>query len=259
VAIISEHDVEWTGAGLAITPMRQRLFSAPVRTADPIPPGGVDPLDATQPTTIVVRWRELAALDAVSPWPNFRLRWRFKGGEDEATFVPSGDRVAFEAMVVALAAHVEKMSGRATQNGWLLEPVYGWEAVANLPSELPPTAEGAYRTAGRAPGEKIVARRTQESALEGMIGWLASGTARWRSVPREVVLTEEHVWVRRRGGAIERMPRRHLTRAGYANASGDYAYGYGRRDRLVLPWREGCLVSRALEADVIKYGARRER
>lgn len=244
-------EIEWTGAGIVIGGMQggggPRV--QPVRR-DEVAPAD-DPFERVfQPTALTMRWRELVRFEAVAPWPAFRLRWRYAAdGTEEETFVPHGGVApeAFEEVVVALAAHVERHRGIGP-NGWLLEPVHVWEPAAALPEETAAPKGGAYRTATRPTGERVVARWRAKPTFVHVLQWLAYGTAHWRAILTEIVVTEEHLYARRKTGRPERIARALLTGVGVdPREAAVRVYRYGRRIRVALPTETE--VAQALDAD----------
>lgn len=102
-----------------------------------------------------------------------------------------------------------------------------WEPVAALP-------------AGRDGATPILAHRvaTPLETLLGRVGWLDHA-------PREIVVTQEHLYARRGAGA-SRVPLSSLAdRTDYALQR---RYVFGRRAELSLLHRDGCPVQAALDA-----------
>jgi hypothetical protein len=78
----------------------------------------------------------------------------------------------------------------------------------------------------------------------------------WREVAGEVVLTTEHVYVRRRTGRCVRMELRRL-RLGrrLPDPADGVVYVFARRAELHLPRLEGCSVARLLEERLLGVGS----
>ena len=210
-----------------------------------------DPMNPTSPTSVVVRWRELARVEAVEPWPSLLLVWQWpNGGDDGCIFVPRSARVAepFAEEVERLVLHCERFVPTSVVRGWLDVPEVPWEQVARGPSdEQHGGGAGAYRSAAIAPEERIVARRAAPTSFETLLLWLASTPERpFRDHPREVIVTEQHVY-RRSSQGWARVPLETL-RAARGAADGPRVYVFGRRTLLLLPHRAECAVREALDA-----------
>jgi len=213
-----------------------------------------EPLDVGSVTSIALRWREVTALEAIEPWPHVKVVWYFNHARYEERIVPlriwgRGGPLAFEQGAEALFAYAgEILRPAQLRRGWLDEPIVEWELCSDLPGhEPPPEAAGAYRTAAARVVEPIVARRAPLTPFEAMLCWLASGPGRpWQDTPREVVLTEEHLYARRRDRRAWRLPLSEL-RVRYGEAASDAFYVFGRRTMVILPGREGCPVRARLD------------
>lgn len=212
-------------------------------------PHATEDIHSAHPQSITVRWRDLLRLEPIDPWPSLRVR--YVGGDTACadTFAPRWRwRVdEFAAAVEALIEHASAHAPAVVHRGWLDQPVIEWERVRELPGGRVPLGPGAYRSA-TATGEPIVARRDAPTPFEALLQWTASTPDRpWRDHPREVVVTDEHVYARRRDRSAWRLPLSSL-RAARGAPDGDAVFVFGRHTQLVLPARspEGCPVARAL-------------
>jgi hypothetical protein len=252
----------WTDEGIVFYPEGRSLV------------GGVETVSVVDPKAVVVRWRRLMELEAVHPWPRFRVRWGSMSKSDLTptelamvsgplpgpggqTFGPPGAATAsvlstsrlepdgFAAHVSALFDHVARFKPTVIRRGWLDDPDVDWEPVSELPAAAGATsARGVFRSAA-APAPPIV--RGPPSAYEALLEWIASGSERpWSEHPREVRLTADHVYVLRRDRRIVRLPLS-LLRARVGGVREDAVYVFGRRRGLLLTYRTNCPVREALD------------
>jgi hypothetical protein len=198
-------------------------------------------------------FRDVVAVEAVEPWPCFEVEWRDAGGTSKKRFVPRfrSERDAVGRDVEKLFRYLEReRRGDLAKRGWLDAPVVHWERVKGFPDEeeRDDAAPGAYRRAARTAGETILARREEPSAFETLLDWLASSPDHpWRDHPRDVAVTDEHVYVRRRDETVHRLPLATL-RGVRKNRDLDALYVFGRNTILLLPRRDGCPVLALLDA-----------
>jgi hypothetical protein len=237
--------VDWTDEGIAFN-ARDAFGKVVVHNpadllSDP------DPLQTGAMRAIVVRWPELCELAAVDPWPRIRVVWSGPHGRSEEQFGPRGRSERFAAIVARLFDHVRRHKPDAVQWGWLAAPEVHWEQVARLPGderEQRPS-RGAYRTAAaKVAHETVLARREPPSPFEALLQWLQ--TRSFRTQPRELELTPEFLYGRRSDRTCWRLPLEHL-RARIGEPTGDRSFVFGRHTFVVLPHREGCELTRALE------------
>ena len=201
---------------------------------------------------VSVSWLRLRRLEPVEPWPRLAVRTSSLAFD----FAPAreardtGGRERFAERVASLlqaAGRYRAGTETIVHAGWVAVADVGWEAVGSLPEPEPTVAAGAYRTAARERiTETIVARRGPLSAFETLLEWLASTPENpFRHQPREVVVTDSAVHVRRRDGRCARVPTGALRlRLGRR----DGIYVFGRRTRLLLTQREVCPVAQHLDA-----------
>ncbi len=198
------------------------------------------------------KFKDIAEVAAVDPWPGFEIEWRHSGGASRRRFEPRfrKEREAWAETVEQIFAHLADRFPHVAKRGWLDAPDVKWEEVGLFPDERIDDIDqrGGYRlSAKEAPSEEILARRDAPKALEAMMDWLASSPDYpWREHPYEVVVSVSHVYVRRRDERVYRLPVDAL-RLALTNGD-DYAFIFGRRTRLLLPHRKGCEVTRALNA-----------
>ncbi len=200
----------------------------------------------------VYRFKDIAEVAAVDPWPGIEIEWRHPYGASRRRFEPRFDkeREAWAETVAGVFDHLAERFPHVAKRGWLDAPDVSWEEVGLFPDERIDDTEtrGGYRlSAKEAPAEEILARRGAAKPFEAMLDWLASSPDYpWREHPHEVVVSVSHVYVRRRDEKVCRLPLSTL-RTGLTNGE-DHVYVFGRRTRLLLPRREGCEVTSALNA-----------
>ncbi len=195
----------------------------------------------------------LRRLDATGRWPGLVIGWDEPGAAyDERhlrprppTFGAGPGRESFW-----FEATVERVFRLANREAWPVHLAEGWVVVPHVEWERAPiwptAGRGAtYRTAATA---RAVVRRPRYRARELLSTWLGSGPQRpWEATPREVVLTEQHVYARFATGDACRLPLQSL-RIRLGEADEDAIYVFGRRTQLVLPYRTDCPVRSVLDA-----------
>jgi len=239
------------------------VLVAPRREAETLRPVALRPEDyKLEPTgfrmgagihQLVFPFKTLVSVEATDPYPTFEIEWRHMGGKTRRRFIARfrRDEEAWGASVERIFAHLDERFPHVVHRGWLDAQHTEWEPAAGFPDEGPSDDDkrGGYRLSARdAPAEEVVAERASPKPLEAMMDWLASGPdSPWREHPREVKVTVNHVYVRRRDDAVYRLPLSAL-RCGRKNTTGDVVYVFGRRTRLLLPHRDACAVVTALNA-----------
>jgi len=206
-------------------------------------------------------------LEAVDPWPSLRIAWNHGRGEKSETLHPlrlhkvfafdpdEDERSAFARVVEELLAAFEEFEPTKVARGWLEVPEIPWEKVESWPEASGPSSEGAYRTA-QVP---IVARRGKPSPFEALLTWLASSPERpWTDTAREMVLTSRQLYVRHWNRNVYTLPLEALRARLDDTWEGtrDAVYVFGRNTFLVVPHREGCEVTAALDRQLADRGPR---
>jgi hypothetical protein len=186
-----------------------------------------------------VRWPDVVHLEAVDPVPAFVLH---RAGGLRQPFTPGGDD---EDEFAARCEEVFERAARAgvpIDRGWLDHPRVEWEPVDALPPE------GGDGGAYRGSSETVLARRGAPSSSEALLMWLLK-RERDLAVSKQLVLTDERLYVERFDDSIWRMPRSTLRRA-RRTRSGDLVCTFGRDTLFVIAGRAGCPVTDALEAQL---------
>ncbi|MFK7985566.1 MAG: hypothetical protein AB8I08_06005 [Sandaracinaceae bacterium] len=226
-----------------------------VVSAQPLRRTAGDPLAISDMNALVFRWRDEFRVAAIDPWPRVRIRW--SGSETlltPRTMLGLTSPLKFEQRMENALLTLKERAPTKVDLGWVNSPVVEWEPVSALPA-LPETSAaagkhgGAYRAGGPRAEEYAVAARGTPSSIEVMLDWLASSPDRsWKDHPRQVRLTEEAIYIERRGGTLFRLPLSTL-RHREGPVYDDAVYVFGRRTRLVLGHRaEGCEVRARLDA-----------
>ncbi len=221
------------------------------------PFAGHDPLDTDDLSGIVVRWPELVRLEAIEPWPSIRVTWKHRHAKDGAEFHPPVARAErFAEKVEGLFAHVARHEPHRIVRGWLDVDDVAWREVESLPETGEPAGSGGgpYRAASAPIREKVVARRYASGALREIVRGMFRPA--WREVAGEVVITTEHVYVRRQNGRCLRLDMSHL-RLGrrLPDPSDGIVYVFARRAELHVPHLDGCGVTRLLNQRLLEAGA----
>jgi len=216
-------------------------------------PRGADA--SKSPRRTEVAWSEVVALEATGPYPEIVIRYHTVAGihalhARPRVFAPED----WVPQIEALFAFARTRLGPGDlRPGWTAAEDIDWTPLERWPDEEREVVfSSPYRSA--APRESVRAIRGAPPPLEALLQWLASTDERpWREHPKRVVVTEDDVCVERRDGSRVRVARS-LLRGRRRTDSGDRAYYYGRRLRLLLPLRdEACPVGWALDADHRRY------
>lgn len=195
--------------------------------------------------SLAIAWSWIDNLEAVDPWPQVLIEWTEAGVFYRARVAPSGDPEEFDAEVEALFAAAERRLPLARlTDGWLARPRARWEDVDDLPTGEERYGDVSYRSWSRP--DPIVARRPPRGGLGAVLEWLASSPQRpFRAMPREAVLTESYLYVRRRDGRVQRISL-DLLEAG--RGSSDRFYRFGRGAEILFTDAERCPVCAGLDA-----------
>lgn len=218
-----------------------------------------DPFDTTHPFAVLLEWFSVTRLEAVYPWPHFRVTW--SGGRKQHEFgpvvgaveeamTPSVAPLSFAEQVAALFEVVHRLRPDIVRLGWLAEPEVAWEPVERFPrarGRRERLGAGAFRSTKQVAEEEAVAIRPRSSAWETFVDWMASTPdCPFRSHPREVRVSREHLYAELTPRHIVRLPLSTL-RARVGLAENDAVYWFGRRTPLVLPYRRRCPVGPYLD------------
>jgi len=193
----------------------------------------------------------LRRLDASGGWPHLLVGWRERGANyDERrlrpplpAFGPGPGRVAyrFERAVERLVALAERR-GWPLERGWVTRRHVEWEPFVSWPRGAETRAVSYRDPAGLRP----VALRHRDHPMQRLSAWLGSSPTRpWEHTPEEVALTDAHVYARLPQG-VHPLPRTAL-RHRLGDEAEDAIYVFGRRTKLVLPYRRRCAVRAMLD------------
>lgn len=190
--------------------------------------------------SVSLRWSDLVSLEAIDPYPRLLVEWG--SPVSQLSFVLTGAGAA--ATIERLFDEAESRTrDEVVRRGWLDAEVVRWEPVEEWPDDAPEGA-GAYRTAGSR--SRVLARRPPRGGLRVMLQWLASTPARpFHAEIREALVTEHHLYARRRNGEMARLP---LDTLRSRKGNEDAVYLFGRDERVLLTDRRSCDVCHALDA-----------
>lgn len=215
----------------------------------PLNPGSIE----------LVPWRSVREVALLDPWPTFRLTYaNYRGEEAQRAFHPKSlhriwqftpsltDQLGFEQVVLTAYGVVAERARDAVANpGWSEYPVVEWDRLGQLPEFLS-EGPGAYRSAA----SPIIARRPPPGPLGAVRAWLrASPDMQWGETAKEILLTADTLYVRQWDNEYWALPRNTL-RHRFFHAGRHATYIFGRRGFLVLRYRKGCEVMRALNAQL---------
>lgn len=212
------------------------------------------------------QFSRLRRMEMVDPWPSFEIEWKdhrkLKVPVLTRRFHPAhlvpvlgssrGEKSEEEFAAVAtelLERLREDVGDSKVKLGWLEEPDIGWEAVDSWPSGSDSPAGPAYRSTG----ERVVASRPPARAFEALLVWLSSSPEKpLRRTPRELALTWRYLYIRAWDGRPYRIPRDAARVYMEVGDYGDKIFVFGRRAFLVLPYRKGCEVAKALTSSTTR-------
>jgi len=221
-------------------------------------PRGISPLVGQ--SRAQVAWSNIASLEATGPFPEIVIQYHTKEGVHALHARPRwlsrmrGDPSEWVPRIEQLFEFARgRLPPEDLRAGWTAAEDVEWAPLEEWPDEERDVVFASPYRSG-APREEVRAIREAPASVEAMLQWLASSDDRpWREHPKRVVVTSRDVCVERRDGRRVRVSR-HLLRGRRRTDSGDRAYYYGRRLRLLLPLRDdACPVVWALDADYRRY------